>query len=77
MLLIHPTEEMSKTIRQELNENVETRDKDLQTIKEWLSKQPHLPELNGNYKDLIYHNFLLLILLIILINNYYLNCIII
>ncbi|XP_043485337.1 alpha-tocopherol transfer protein-like [Leptopilina heterotoma] len=53
MLLIHPTEEMSKMIRQELNENVETRDKDLQTIKEWLSKQPHLPELNDEDDNLL------------------------
>nr|XP_012146517.1 PREDICTED: uncharacterized protein LOC100877368 isoform X2 [Megachile rotundata] len=43
MLLIQPTEEMSKQIRVELNENVATRDKDVEIIKEWLSKQPHLP----------------------------------
>lgn len=49
MLLIQPTEEMSKVIRKELNENVDTREKDLQYIKEWLSKQPHLPNFDGNY----------------------------
>lgn len=43
-MLIHPTEEMSRMIREELNENVATRDKDLEIIKEWLSKQPHLPQ---------------------------------
>ena len=48
MLLIQPTEEMSKLIRVELNENVDTRDKDLQHIKEWLIKQPHLPNDYGN-----------------------------
>lgn len=48
MLLIQPTEEMSKQIRVELNENVATRDKDVEVIKEWLSKQPHLPEFDGN-----------------------------
>lgn len=47
MLLIHPTEEMSKMIRTELNENVDTRDNDVETIKEWLTKQPHLPVFNG------------------------------
>lgn len=47
MLLIHPTEEMSKQIRVELNENVDTRDKDVETIKEWLKKQPHLPQFDG------------------------------
>ncbi|XP_031839005.1 alpha-tocopherol transfer protein-like isoform X2 [Nomia melanderi] len=44
MLLIQPTEEMSKLIRVELNEDVTTRDRDLEIIKEWLSKQPHLPK---------------------------------
>lgn len=48
MLLIQPTEEMSKQIRVELNENVATRDKDVEVIKEWLAKQPHLPEFDGN-----------------------------
>ena len=47
MLLVQPTEEMSKQIRVELNENVETRDKDLEIIKEWLNKQPHLPKNYG------------------------------
>lgn len=47
MLLIQPTEEMSKIIRVELNENVDTREKDLQYIKDWLSKQPHLPNFEG------------------------------
>lgn len=49
MLLIQPSEEMSKQIRMELNENVATRDKDVEVIKEWLSKQPHLPQFDGNY----------------------------
>jgi hypothetical protein len=44
MLLIQPTEQMSKQIRVELNENVQTRENDLQIIKEWLAKQPHLPD---------------------------------
>ncbi|KAG7197628.1 hypothetical protein KM043_013409 [Ampulex compressa] len=50
MLLIQPTEEMSKLIRVELNENVATRDKDLETIKEWLAKQPHLPEFDDDQR---------------------------
>lgn len=40
---------MSKQIRIELNENVTTREKDLEAIKEWLAKQPHLPKFDGNY----------------------------
>ncbi|XP_046417873.1 alpha-tocopherol transfer protein-like isoform X1 [Neodiprion fabricii] len=43
MLLIQPTEEMSKQIRVELNEDPTTRQRDLKLIKEWLAKQPHLP----------------------------------
>ncbi|XP_076181488.1 alpha-tocopherol transfer protein-like [Ptiloglossa arizonensis] len=50
MLLIQPTEEMSKQIREELNENVATRDKDLEIIKEWLIKQPHLPDFYDDYR---------------------------
>ena len=49
MLLIQPSEEMSKLIRVELNENVNTREKDLEIIKEWLAKQPHLPQFDGKY----------------------------
>lgn len=47
MLLVQPTDEMSKQIRVELNENPATRDKDLEMIKEWLAKQPHLPQFDG------------------------------
>lgn len=51
MLLIQPTDEMSKLIQMELNENPATRDKDLEIIKEWLAKQPHLPKFNGTRHD--------------------------
>ncbi|KAL0132813.1 hypothetical protein PUN28_000494 [Cardiocondyla obscurior] len=50
MLLIQPTEEMSKQIQIELNENPATRDKDLEIIKEWLAKQPHLPKFNDDQR---------------------------
>lgn len=42
-LLVQPSGELWKKIRIELKENVDTRDKDLAHIKEWLKKQPHLP----------------------------------
>lgn len=48
MLLIQPSDEMSKQIRVELNENIATRDSDLQIIKEWLAKQPHLPKIDDD-----------------------------
>lgn len=49
MLLIQPTGEISKQIQVELNENPATRDKDLEAMKEWFAKQPHLPQtFDGN-----------------------------
>lgn len=41
--LVQPTGEMWKKIRVELNEDLNTRDRDLAAIKDWLKKQPHLP----------------------------------
>jgi len=47
MALIQPDPEMQAFIRKELNENVNTNQMDLQHIKEWLAKQPHLPQFEG------------------------------
>ncbi|GBP00815.1 Alpha-tocopherol transfer protein-like [Eumeta japonica] len=43
-ILVQPTGELWKRIRVELKEDVNTRDQDLQHIKEWLRKEPHLPD---------------------------------
>lgn len=43
MTLVQPGPEMQIDIRKSLNEDVNTRDSDLEHIKEWLRKQPHLP----------------------------------
>lgn len=51
MTLIQPGPEMQIQIRKELNEDVNTRDADLQHIKEWLLKQPHLPDTWGKYQN--------------------------
>lgn len=46
-LLIQPNSDLQVSIRKELNEDVNTRESDLQAIKEWLQKQPHLPDTWG------------------------------
>ncbi|CAG9559146.1 unnamed protein product [Danaus chrysippus] len=43
-LLVQPSGELSKKIREELKEDPATRDRDLAAIKDWLRKQPHLPD---------------------------------
>lgn len=47
MTLVQPTPEQQLRIRSELNEDVSTRDNDLMHIKEWLMRQPHLPNWEG------------------------------
>lgn len=47
-LLVQPNPDLQVSIRKELNEDVNTRDSDLKAIKEWLLKQPHLPDTWGN-----------------------------
>jgi hypothetical protein len=49
MTLVQPGPEMQALIRKELNENVNTAQRDLNLIKEWLAKQPHLPQFEGAY----------------------------
>lgn len=52
MTLVQPTVEMQQHIRSELNEDVSTREKDLEHIKEWLRLQPHLPQFQGEFLSL-------------------------
>uniref|UniRef100_A0A2H1WHQ3 SFRICE_008001 n=1 Tax=Spodoptera frugiperda TaxID=7108 RepID=A0A2H1WHQ3_SPOFR len=51
VMLVQPKGELWEKIRVELNENVNTRDQDLATIKDWLKKQPHLPDEWGEIDD--------------------------
>lgn len=46
MTLVQPTADMSVFIRQELREpeNPDAIEKDVATVREWLSRQPHLPK---------------------------------
>lgn len=53
MTLEQPAGEMWQKIREELNENPDTREQDLAHIKEWLKKEPHLPDEFGSF---ITHN---------------------
>lgn len=52
MNLVQPTPDMRVFIRQELREpeNPEDIEKDVASIREWLSRQPHLPQDMGMYK---------------------------
>lgn len=52
MTLEQPAGEMWQKIREELNEKADTKDSDLAHIKEWLTKEPHLPDEWGNYTRL-------------------------
>jgi hypothetical protein len=52
-LLVQPSPELQIHIRKELNEDVNTRDSDLQAIKDWLQKQPHLPDTWGKPEEKI------------------------
>ncbi|XP_063906752.1 alpha-tocopherol transfer protein-like isoform X4 [Zophobas morio] len=53
--LEQPSPDQQVLIRQALNEDVNTRDKDLEAIKEWLRKEPHLPD---TWDDTLLMNFL-------------------
>ncbi|XP_057658442.1 alpha-tocopherol transfer protein-like [Diorhabda carinulata] len=44
MTLVQPSPELQINIRKELNEDINTRESDLEHIKQWLKKQPHLPD---------------------------------
>ncbi|XP_075984069.1 alpha-tocopherol transfer protein-like [Anticarsia gemmatalis] len=44
VMLQQPSGELWKRIKAELNEDPNTKDQDLAAIKEWLRKQPHLPD---------------------------------
>ncbi|KAK9496934.1 hypothetical protein O3M35_012883 [Rhynocoris fuscipes] len=50
MTLVQPNLAMQEMIRVELNEDVQTREKDLEHIKEWLKRQPHLPQFEDDQR---------------------------
>lgn len=56
MTLEQPAGEMWQKIREELNENADTKDADLAHIKEWLKKEPHLPDEFGEALGVLWIN---------------------
>uniref|UniRef100_A0A0A9WF90 Alpha-tocopherol transfer protein-like n=1 Tax=Lygus hesperus TaxID=30085 RepID=A0A0A9WF90_LYGHE len=50
MTLVQPTPEMQVKIREELKENPDTRESDLEHIKNWLKMQPHLPPFDDDQR---------------------------
>lgn len=66
MNLVQPSAEMSVSIRAELREpeNAEDIEKDIASIREWLSRQPHLPKDMGNKSNISFVFFFKLIITI-------------
>ncbi|KAG8226435.1 hypothetical protein J437_LFUL015103, partial [Ladona fulva] len=54
MTLVQPTPEMSLRIQKDLNEEPDKNDESLQHIKEWLEKQPHLPQVDDDARLLTF-----------------------
>jgi hypothetical protein len=54
MFLEQANEEQQVYVRQVLNEDVNTRDRDLQAIKDWLRKEPHLPDTWGEWDFFVF-----------------------
>ncbi|XP_046386013.1 alpha-tocopherol transfer protein-like [Ischnura elegans] len=50
MTLVQPTPEMSLRIQKDLNEEPSKNEESLQHIKEWLEKQPHLPQVDDDQR---------------------------
>ncbi|XP_021933626.1 alpha-tocopherol transfer protein-like isoform X2 [Zootermopsis nevadensis] len=50
MTLRQPNPEMQAFIRKKLNENVNTTQENVQHIKDWLAKQPHLPNFDDDQR---------------------------
>lgn len=47
MTLLPPTAKQQKRINEEVSTDPETRKRDVAAIRDWLSKQPHLPNHMG------------------------------
>lgn len=61
MTLVQPSPEQQAQIRTELNENISTRNQDLEHIKEWLKRQPHLPDFDGKRRRIVLRAFALVV----------------
>lgn len=52
MTLLPPTPAQQKQMDKELPPDPEMREQDIRVLREWLSKQPHLPNHIGIYQKL-------------------------
>jgi dienelactone hydrolase len=55
MTLLPPTAAQQKRIDKELPPDPEMRKQDIRALREWLSKQPHLPDRMGSFGMHCYH----------------------
>lgn len=55
MTLLPPTVEQQRRIDEEMPPDSETRKRDITALREWLSKQPHLPKNMGKLMQFFFY----------------------
>lgn len=71
MTLLPPTVEQQRRTDQEISPDPEMRKRDIQNIRDWIAKQPHLPNKHmGDY----YFNFFQILIIVIVKQKYVVFC---